>query len=99
MSVEHVEVDSLCGKKVSCLCGHSHTSLSGYEIVKDFYKSGKKKGEVKKVRREYVTKEDGEEFISLHVERGFHMFDPDGMEYFLLMCPKCGNVQAVKRYE
>lgn len=83
---------------MKCLCGYEEPESYTKETPV-YFQSGKRKGELKTVHREWIEPREDEKFIRLGVEKGFafinHSKSWGGYEYStdLYACPKCGTVK------
>lgn len=84
---------------MKCLCGYEEPEAYEKETP-IYFQSGKRKGELKTVYREWIEPKEDEKFIRLGVEKNFGF-----VKYYkswdstyeqpidLYACPKCGTVK------
>lgn len=82
-------------------CGHEKRKDSYLVDKVKYYKSGKRKGEVKNITREYLYPDkDIEDFVPISLSEDLRFYstpiDDEREEVFLCACPKCGTVKVDK---
>lgn len=81
---------------MKCLCGHIEPE-SYWRETPIYFSSGKRKGELKNIQKDWIEPEEEDRFIRLGVEKDFsfikHYKHWGYMDVNLFACPKCGTVK------
>lgn len=84
---------------MKCLCGYEEP-VAFEKSTPIYWQSGKRKGELKTVRLEWIEPEEEDKFIPISIEKGFSFTkrekswgDYYERECSLYACPKCGTAR------